>query len=154
MKPFHFDRSWRFEVPVDELWSALQRTHDYPRWWPWLRRFDAGPLAPGTRASFTVQPPLPYALRFVVVLEDVVDRERVQARVSGDVRGEAVLAVAPTADGSRVHLIWDLVLERRSLARVERIMRPLMVWGHDVIVGLGVRQFRRRALRPLAGPER
>lgn len=146
MRPFHFDREWRFEVPVEELWAVLQRTGDYPRWWPWLRRFEAGPLEVGAVASFTVQPPLPYSLSFVVTVLEVVDCERVTARVGGDVTGEATLTVGRIGHGSRARLAWDLRLGRASLVRLERLIRPFMVWGHDVVVALGVRQFRRRAL--------
>lgn len=145
--PFRFDRSWRFDLSSDELWSVLAETSAYPRWWSWLRDYDAGPLERGAVARFRVRPPLPYALSFTVTIDDVVVGERVTTTVSGDAAGPAELVLTPTADGgSQARLVWSLQLRRPALARLERVARPAMVWGHDIVVSMGIRQFRRRAL--------
>jgi hypothetical protein len=144
--PFRFDRSWRFDATADELWDSLADTGAYPAVFSWLRDYQAGPLEAGTVARFRVQPPLPYSLHLVVTVLDVVDRRLVRARVDGDVRGEADLAVASTGDGSTARLRWDLELIRPSLARVEPVARRPMIWGHDLVVAMGVRQFRRKVL--------
>ena len=144
--PFRFDRTWRFERSVDELWTVLQDTGAYPRWWPWLDGFDAGPLEAGATARFRVSPPLPYSLCFTVQIDEVVERARVHTTVDGDLAGEATLEVKAVGGGSAARLVWELVLQRPSLVRAERLARPVMTWGHDIVVAMGVRQFRRRAL--------
>src|SRR5438132_12425021 len=116
--PFRFDRSWRFDVPVDALWEAFADTSVYPALWPWLDDFDAGPLAPGTVARFRVRPPLPYSLRFVVTVDDVIEHECVRATVDGDVRGSAELTVTPTAEGCQARITWSLALQRPGLVRI------------------------------------
>ena len=145
--PFRFDRSWRFDATADELWDALADTKAYPAVFSWLRDYEAGPLEAGTVATFRVRPPLPYSLHLVVTVVDVVDRRCVRTRVDGDVQGEADLAVASAGDGSTARLRWDLELVRPSLARVEPVARRPMIWGHDLVVALGVRQFRRKVLQ-------
>jgi hypothetical protein len=146
--PFRFDRTWRFDATVNELWDAIADTRTYPAIWSWLREFDCGPLVVGTAASFTVQPPLPYSLHFVVTVDEVVPHERIDASVAGDVRGPAQLLVTPTADGgSQARITWSLELVRPTLRRVEPLARRPMIWGHDLVVAIGVRQFRRTALR-------
>ena len=144
--PFRFDRSWRFDATLDELWDALADTAAYPSIFSWLRDYDAGPLAPGTVARFRVQPPLPYSLHLVVTVVEVVEQSLVRTRVSGDVRGQAELAVTGIEGGSLARLCWDLELVRASLVRVQPVARRPMIWGHDVVVAMGVRQFRRKAL--------
>jgi hypothetical protein len=144
--PFRFDRSWRFDVTVDELWDALADTCSYPSVFPWLRDFEGGPLAAGTVATFRVRPPLPYSLHLVVTVIEVVAGSLVRTRVGGDVRGDADLAVTGVDGGSTARLRWDLDLVRPSLARIEPVARRPMIWGHDVVVAMGVRQFRRKAL--------
>lgn len=147
--PFRFDKSWRFDVPVEQLWDVLADTSAYPRWWSWLDDYEAGPLEAGSIARFRVRPPLPYALWFTVTIDEVVPCERVATTVSGDAAGPAELVVSPTGDGgSQARLVWSLELQRPLLVRLERIARPAMVWGHDAIVSMGIRQFRRKALRP------
>lgn len=72
----------------------------------------------------------------------------VAARVGGDLEGPARLELAPCDGGSEARLVWSLVLRRPLLIATERVARPAMVWGHDRIVGVGLRQFRDRALAP------
>jgi hypothetical protein len=145
--PFRFDRSWQFDATADELWDALADTQAYPAIFSWLRDYEAGPLESGTVARFRVQPPLPYSLHLVVTVLDVVDRRLVRTRVDGDVRGEADLAIASAGDRSTARLRWDLELIRPSLAHAAPVLRPVMVAGHDMVVAMGVRQFKRRVLR-------
>lgn len=145
--PFRFDRTWRFDVTVDELWDAFADTARCPAIWPWLRDFSATALTSGGRADFRVRPPLPYSLSFVVTLDEVVRPERIDTTVGGDVRGPASLVLARTAEGgARARITWSLELVRPGLRRVEPIARRPMVWGHDLVVARGVRQFRQRAL--------
>jgi hypothetical protein len=144
--PFRFDRSWRFDATIGDLWEALADTKAYPSVFSWLRDYQAGPLEAGTVAGFRVQPPLPYSLHLVVTVIDVEERAHVHARVDGDVRGEAELAVAGIDGGSTARLRWDLELVRPSLVRVEPVARRPMIWGHDVVVAMGIRQFRRKVL--------
>lgn len=72
--------------------------------------------------------------------------------MSGDLAGSARLELtacaSPTGDaGTEARLVWSLRLQRPTLVALGRVARPAMVWGHDRIVGVGVRQFRRRALQ-------
>lgn len=148
-RPFRFDRAWDFDgVTVERLWAAVSSPQRFPLWWSWLDDADLPTrLEPGVVARFTVRPPLPYTLRFAVAIDDVVPGCRVDATVDGDVAGPASLEVAATGGGSSARLVWTLDIRRPALARVERVARPAMVYGHDLVIALGVRQFRRRALR-------
>ena len=76
------DRQYRFEVGLDELWSRLQDVDSYPQWWPWLREFDGTDLVAGAAWHCTVQPPLPYRVRFVVHLDTVDPPNTVEASVT------------------------------------------------------------------------
>jgi hypothetical protein len=93
-----------------------------------------------------VRPPLPYRLAISVDVREVVEARVVDGIVDGDLSGPARLEIAAVGGGSEARLTWDLELSRPSLRRLERVARPAMVWGHDVVVAVGVRRFRRRAL--------
>ena len=88
------DRRYRFALQPDALWSALDATDDYRRWWPWLRTFEADGLRAGDRWSCAVRPPLPYTLRFVIHLDDVDPPRLITAHVTGDITGEARVEIA------------------------------------------------------------
>ena len=141
MKPFRFDRTWRFDVPVEHLWDAVSDTSRFPEWFPWLDADSLGPLTPGTVARFRIDPPLPYRLHLRVSVLDVVEGSSVDTEVRGDLAGPARLEVAPDAGGATARLVWSLHVRRPALTFLERVARPVMVWGHDAVVSRGLDRF-------------
>jgi hypothetical protein len=145
--PFHFDRTWAFDLGPEALWELVHRTEDFPRWWSWLREFDAPGLHVGARAECVIQAPLPYALRLQIEVERTEKPSIVETYVRGDLDGPARLEITPLGrEGSTARLVWDLVVHDGVLRNVARVARPVMVWAHDHVVRMGVEQFRRRAL--------
>jgi hypothetical protein len=144
--PFRFDRIWTFPVPPAELWAVLERTDDYVSWWSWLREFETDGLRAGSRARCTIQSPLPYALHCDIHVLAVEPEVSVSTQVGGDLRGPARLDLAGAETGSTARLSWSLELGNPVLARLARFGRPVMSWAHDVVVAIGVDQFRRHAL--------
>lgn len=142
----HTDRRHRFEVPPDRLWSALTSIEDYPTWWPWLRRFEADRFTTGACWTCEVQPPLPYSLRFDLVLDEVDDGSRAEATISGDIIGRARLQVTQLGTGSELHLESWLQPASASLRAVSTVGRPVARFGHDWVIATGLRQFTAAAL--------
>lgn len=149
-EPFRFDRAFTLPVPPAELWSVLSVTEDYTRWWPWLRVCEATGLEAGTTARCEIRSPLPYRLRCDVHVDRVEPGRALDATVSGDLVGPAELRITSLPEGSRARLSWALELRAPLLSRLVPVTRPAMAWAHDVIVTLGLDQFRRRALRDRA----
>jgi uncharacterized protein YndB with AHSA1/START domain len=140
------DRLYRFDRSPGELWAAISRTDGYRSWWPWLRNLDAAGLIAGAAWECTVQPPLPYSLRFTVYLDEVVEAERVEARVSGDIEGSARLELHGDDAGCEARLVSALA-PRNGVLRVVAAAAPRIVrFGHDWVLDTGARQFRARAL--------
>ena len=145
--PFRYDRTFDFDVERDVLWDALTDTGRYPTWWPWLRKFDAPSLAPGTVAHCAVRGPLPYTLDFSVHMHAVGAGRFVDAEVRGDLSGPARLIVEADGPGcATARLTWDVELRVPMLSVASRFARPLLVWAHDQVVASGVDGFRRNAL--------
>jgi hypothetical protein len=144
--PFRFDRVWTFPVAPADLWRVLEQTDDYVSWWSWLREFESDGLHVGTRARCVIQGPLPYALRCDVRVLAIEPEAAIVTQIGGDLRGPARLDLAPAGTGSTARLSWSLELGNPVLSRLARFGRPLMSWAHDVVVAVGVDQFRRHAL--------
>lgn len=140
------DRRYRFDASPDELWAALTNVGDYRQWWPWLRRFDGDAFATGERWTCVVQPPLPYSLRFALSLDEVVEGERVDATVTGDIVGTAHLELTPDGTGSELALASQLAPANSMLRAIAVVARPVVRFGHDWVLDTGLRQFRASAL--------
>jgi hypothetical protein len=142
------DRTWRFDADAPTVWSALTDIGAYREWWPWLSRFDGDTFAAGARWNCTIQPPLPYTMKFTLWLEDVVACQAVEATVAGDIEGSARLSLQADGDATLVRLVSDLAPANPFLKRVAWVATPIVRFGHDWVLDTGAAQFRRRAFRP------
>jgi uncharacterized protein YndB with AHSA1/START domain len=139
---FRYERSWRIAMAADALWVALEDTSSYPRWWAWLRDADLPSLTEGSRATFAVAAPLGYAMRLGLRLVEVVPRERIVARVDGDLAGRAELELHPEEPQvTTVVLRWDLALQRRLMRVLGLVARRVLESGHEWVVDAGVASF-------------
>ena len=135
------DRSYPFPIAPSELWVRIQAVDEFPRWWPWLHRFDGQDMAPGAVWQCTVRPPLPYALSFAITIDEVVEHERVTASITGEIVGRAALHLAATAGGCTARLCSQLAPASRILQAVALVARPVAAKGHDWVLDTGARQF-------------
>ncbi|MBI5089856.1 MAG: hypothetical protein HZB15_13620 [Actinobacteria bacterium] len=139
------DRTYEFAFDQTSFWDRIARVDDYREWWPWLREFDASGLVERARWTCTVHPPVPYSVSFTVDLDDVVEPDRIHARIGGDIAGWARLTVAPSAAGCSIHLVSELSPRARPLRAMSFALRPMVSFGHHFILAAGVRQFTRRS---------
>jgi hypothetical protein len=128
------------------LWSVFERVDEYPRWWPWLRRFEADELAPGEHWSCEVRPPLGYPVRFELELVEVSSPCLVTALVSGDIEGSARLDVERYGTGSSIRLESALRPANALLRGISTFAEPVARRSHDWVLGTGLRQFLDSAL--------
>jgi len=142
---------YELRLPREEAWRLISDVSNYRNWWPWLRVFDGAALAPGEEWRCAVQPPVPYLVRFRVVIENVETGVRVQARVSGDVVGAATLRIEDTANGCTATLDSTLAPGNTALRTMSRFAGPIARFGHDWVLDSGARQFVTRAVEPLVG---
>jgi len=145
-------------LPRHDVWTRISDVSSYRAWWPWLRAFEASALAEGEEWRCEVQPPLPYPVRFRVAIERVDSAALVEARVLGDVVGDAMLTLedaggAGARDGAGcvATLRSSLAPGNTALQLVSRFAAPVARYGHDWVLDSGARQFIARAVAPVAG---
>ncbi len=149
----------RYDLPLgpETVWSLIDGVERYRSWWPWLRRFEAAGLSVGDVWRCTVQPPVPYLVRFRVVIEHVEPPTLVQARVLGDVVGDATLTLEPVCQNGSSLAACSAVLRsslapgNTALAVVSRFAAPIARFGHDWVLDSAARQFIARAIEPALG---
>jgi hypothetical protein len=140
----------RYELPVgrDAIWELISDVGAFQTWWSWLRIFDADDLAAGDTWRCEVQPPLPYPVRFRVIIDEVEEPALVRARVEGDVVGTAILTLVETDTGCTATLWSSLAPGNTTLRLVSRLAAPVARFGHDWVLDSGARQFVARAVKP------
>jgi len=140
----------RYELPVgrDIVWALICDVDAYRQWWSWLRKFDAASLGVDEEWRCEVQPPLPYPVRFRVVIDHVSAPAEVRARVEGDVVGTATLTLEESDEGCIALLASSLAPGNSTLRLVSRLASPVARFGHDWVLNSGARQFIARAITP------
>jgi hypothetical protein len=160
----------RYELPLspEMVWSLMSGVENYRSWWPWLREFEGRGLSLGDEWRCMVQPPVPYLVRFRVVIDHVEAPSLVRARVLGDVVGDATLTLekmesrvgqngdaaaagAPGVTGCVATLHSSLAPGNTALAIVSRFAAPIARFGHDWVLDSAARQFIARAVEPALG---
>jgi uncharacterized protein YndB with AHSA1/START domain len=145
----------RYELPLprEDVWRLISEVSQYRAWWPWLRAFDAAALAADEEWRCEVQPPMPYLVRFRVVIEHVEPAVSVRASVTGDVVGVAMLRLddRDSGHGCTATLDSSLAPGNRALRLVSRFAAPIARFGHDWVLDSGARQFVTCAVEPLVG---
>jgi hypothetical protein len=143
----------RYELPLGQetVWSLINGVERYRSWWPWLRQFEGGGLSVGDEWRCTVQPPVPYLVRFRVVIDHVEPPSLVQAQVLGEVVGAATLTLEPAPHGCVAVLQSSLAPGNTALAVVSRFAAPVARFGHDWVLDSAARQFIAKAIEPALG---
>ena len=132
-------------VPAEELWADVVGVCRYATWWPWIRTTGATELDEGSRVSVSIPSPLGYRVRIVLAPTEVVAKERLEAEVSGDLRGGGSLALRADGDGrTRLELSWDVEVARPLLRVLGWVVRPLLEWGHRRVVRKAISDYLRR----------
>jgi hypothetical protein len=134
-----------------------------------LRQFEGQGLAVGDEWCCTVQPPVPYLVRFRVVIDHVEPPTLVRARVLGDVVGDATLTLEASSEapdsgsssngngrpagtvGCIARLESSLAPGNRALGVVSRFAAPVARFGHDWVLDSAARQFIAKAVEPALG---
>ncbi|MGH9080559.1 MAG: SRPBCC family protein [Acidimicrobiales bacterium] len=141
---------FRFDLVPEELWDRLEDVDQFEGWWPWLTQFhlEGDGLRPGSVLHGVVTPPLPYRMRLEVGLIRCERARAVDARVEGDLIGNATLRLSPEGEGTRVEVAWTVEMQQPAMRLASRMAHPVMQWGHDRVVEVTVAGFRRRIGRP------
>ncbi|HXY43606.1 MAG TPA: SRPBCC family protein [Acidimicrobiales bacterium] len=147
-----YRREFEFPVTPAALWAAIEDTEAFESWWPWLREFtiEGGSLRTGSVLRGVVVPPLPYRMRVQVELVRCRRPNLIDARVHGDLEGDARLRLHRIAGGTRAEVAWKVEMMQRSMRLASRLAHPVLVRAHNVVVEVTVSGFRRQ----LAAAER
>jgi hypothetical protein len=134
-----------FPLSPEELWSEFERIERFEAFLSWLSdfRLEGDGLRSGSMMYGVITPPLPFRMRLRVELVDCERPSLIVAAVHGDLEGDARLLLSPRPGGTRVTASWTVEMMQRPMRLAARVAYPLLRWGHDRVVEMTVRGFRR-----------
>lgn len=140
---YRFRSVWDVAEPPDRLWGTLEQLLTEPDPLPW---WDAVRVVAnrGEEIDLVARSAFGYRLRFTVYDLDLEPREHMRFRSRGDLTGSALLAFAPgEADRTRLTIDWHVDATVRWMQRSERLLRPVFVLAHGMIMRSGRRRLNR-----------
>jgi hypothetical protein len=145
------ERTYDLPADRDTVWKLINEVGSYRSWWTWLRIFEAQGMLVGDDWRCEVQPPLPYPVRFRLIIDEVSAPSFVRAHIEGDVIGTATLDLKQGEPGHcTVVLASALAPGNATLRLVSRLAAPVARFGHDWVLDSGARQFIARGIGPIA----
>ncbi|UXI69785.1 SRPBCC family protein [Tahibacter amnicola] len=153
---FELVTHWHIPAPREVVWKAIRSVNAWPSWWPYVtavEEVDAGG-SDGVGACHRLDwsSRLPYSLRLVTHVVEVVPQSRLRASASGDLRGEGRWSLADTRTGTAVEYLWRVELEKRWMQRIARLARPVFEWNHQGVMAAGERGLTRHLRTDLLAP--
>ncbi|WKX22056.1 SRPBCC family protein [Streptomyces sp. HUAS CX7] len=134
---YRFRSLWALPAPAPDVYRALERIEDYPRWWPQVREVTR---RDDTSGVLRVRSLLPYDLT-TVVREGRRDPAAgvLEVVMSGDMEGWARWTVASHGSGTLVRYDQEVVVGKPLLRRLAVPGRPLFRANHRLMMRAGRR---------------
>ncbi|MGW3958150.1 SRPBCC family protein [Streptomyces sp. NPDC004752] len=134
---YRFRSRWPLPAPTADVYDALERAEDYPRWWPQVRAVNR---LNDTTGIITIRSALPYDM---TVTARAVRRDPaagiLEIAMTGDIEGWARWTV--TADGTGTLARYDQVVDvnKPLLRRLAFPGRPFFRVNHRLMMRAGRR---------------
>ncbi|MFE1205790.1 SRPBCC family protein [Streptomyces sp. NPDC058762] len=134
---YRFRSLWALPAPAPDVYRALERIEDYPRWWPQVREVTR---RDDTSGVLRVRSLLPYDLT-TVLREGWRDPAAgvLEVVMSGDMEGWARWTVASHGSGTLVRYDQEVVVGKPLLRRLAVPGRPLFRANHRLMMRAGRR---------------
>ncbi len=134
---YRFRSLWALPAPASDVYRALERIEDYPRWWPQVREVTR---RDDTSGVLRVRSLLPYDLT-TVLREGRRDPAAgvLEVVMSGDMEGWARWTVASHGSGTLVRYDQEVVVGKPLLRRLAVPGRPLFRANHRLMMRAGRR---------------
>src|SRR3954454_519835 len=128
-----FVDEWDVAAPPQAVFDALADARTYPAWWaPVYLDVDAdGPPALGKVSRQHFKGRLPYQLPTQATIHRLEPPYVVQGDVEGDLSGRGTWTLTPVAGGTHVRFDWQVFADRKLLAALTPVLRPVFRWNHN-----------------------
>ncbi|GGS35349.1 SRPBCC family protein [Streptomyces griseoviridis] len=134
---YRFRSRWALPAPVTDVYRALERIEDYPRWWPQVREVVRLDAATGTAR---IRALLPYDLTQTLREERRDPAAGVlEVSLTGDIEGWARWTVTPEATGALARYDQEVDVRKPLLRRLAVPGRAFFRANHTLMMRAGRR---------------
>lgn len=141
MAEYSFTTTWRFQAPVERVWSAVTDVERWPQWWRGVeavtRVSPGGPLGVGAVYRYTWKSRLPYRLTFVMETTAVELFRSVEGRAQGELEGTGRWSFDQQGSVTTTRYDWNVRTAEAWMNWLAPLARPVFGWNHDVIMEWG-----------------
>lgn len=136
---YRFRSVWDLDAPPARVYSVLERTGDYPHWWPQVRAVER---IDGHSGTLHIRSVLPYEIRMTAteLLRDP-GRGLLEAALHGDIEGWARWTVRerrrPGGHGTRALYEQEVEVRDPLLRRLAVPARPAFRLNHALMMRSG-----------------
>jgi len=138
MTNFKFVINWKFDAPIEKVWSAIKHSETWSDWWKGVVRVvelkKVAEDGVGSIRRSTWKSILPYTLEFDSEILRVEKFKPIEAGAFGELNGYG-LWTFELADGeTRVCNDWKVQTRKRWMDLLAPIARPFFPWNHETIM--------------------
>ena len=133
---YNFHATWKLAAPQQRVFAVLADLERYPDWWPAFKRAR---LVDDDHCHLAVRTLLPITLRFTLERDiDDLSKGLLRAAATGDIAGLVEWRLIPGDNrDTMARFTEDVTLKHTVAARLDRAIRPLLVWNHRLAMNSG-----------------
>lgn len=141
MKKYNFNTLWKVEAPIKDVWSTINNTESWPKWWPSVlevKNLDPK-LIPGARHSLQLvwQGALPYKLTFNMTTSKVDPYYIIKGIAEGELEGVGTWTFKQKHGYVAVHYSWQVITHKKWMNVLAPLAQPIFKWNHDYVMKQG-----------------
>lgn len=151
MAAYEFVTLWRFDWPVEPVWSLIRDNARWHEWWRGVLRVveiepgDADGIGAIHRSTWKSR--LPYKLEFDSEVVKVDHLRLIEVRAFGELEGRGIWQFGVEEGGKTlIRYDWQVSTNKKWMNLIAPAARPLFKWNHDVIMRWGEEGLKRRLI--------
>jgi hypothetical protein len=138
---YHLLTTWRIEAPLTDVYSAIERSLAWPKWWPSVRKVEdiSNGRADGIGSvrRYAWQGKLPYRVVFDVCATRIEQHVGIEGVATGDLEGVGRWNFSSQGGMSIVKYDWHVRSNRWWMNLVAPLARSIFILNHKQIMEQG-----------------
>ena len=138
---YHFVTDWRFQAPLQKVWSVVLDIERYPGWWKNFRRVKitrGDGKSVGSVIECEVRGSLPYNLTYALEVREADEYRHILLRSTGDLVGTGRWEFSETVPSMvKAVYYWDVATTNPILNLVAPLARGALARNHERVMANG-----------------